>query len=289
MSTNEIRRIAPAVQAIRRGRSAPGLIGRIAASASFRASRLLADHGRPIVHGQLASGSAILLDVRDSAHREILWTGQTEPGVAKLLRGLIRPGATVADVGANAGFYSLLAADLGAGRVLAFEPNPRTAALLKRSAESTIVEVVQAACGAAPGTAELYFSPDPGKQAFATIKAQAQWSDDWSAWGSTPVQLVTVDEECAAHGLAPGLVKIDAEGAELDVLEGMQRLLEARVPRHIVCEVAAGWERPDPAPWIALLRDAGYEPSLIYDDGSLGSFAGPVERTVQNVCFARVR
>ena len=94
----------------------------------------------------------LLLDVRDPAQREILWTGRTEPGVAKLLGTLTAPGAVVLDVGANAGFYSLLAADLGAGRVLAFEPNPRTAVLLRRSTAGTIVEVIQAACGATTGS-----------------------------------------------------------------------------------------------------------------------------------------
>jgi FkbM family methyltransferase len=285
--TRPMQRIAPAVQVIRRGRQSSRPVARVAESASFHASRVLARHGRPFVRGRLVTGSHILLDVRDPAHREILWTGRTEPGLAKLLESLIAPGAAVVDVGANAGFYSLLAADLGARRVLAFEPNPRTASLLGRSATGTVVEVVQAACGSERGSVDLFFSPDPGKQAFATIKAEAQWSDDWAAWESTTVPLTTVDDECARRGLVPDLLKLDAEGAELEVLQGMTRLLEGGSPRHIVCEVAAGWERPDPTPWLALLRDAGYEAREIADDGTLIPFERPEDQSVQNVYFRR--
>ncbi len=200
---------------------------------------------------------------------------------------MFQPGWEVVDVGANAGFYSLLAVDLGATRVLAFEPNPATAALLKRSVEGTPIEFVEAACGAEPGTAELHFSPDPSKQAFATINADAQWSDDWSAWGSTSVKRVTLDDECAARGISPDFVKLDAEGAELEVVRGMSGILGSRRPQAILCEVAAGWERPDPSPWIAMLLEAGYDGQVVGEDGNLEAFSGPHDKTVQNVCFSR--
>jgi FkbM family methyltransferase len=255
-------------------------------SVTFRASRLLANHGRPIVQGRIETGSPIWLDVRDPAHREILWSGCIERGVSLVARRAIEPGWAVIDVGANAGFYSLLAADRGA-TVIAYEPNPRTAALLARSAAHTRVEVVRAACGSTAGATTLYFSPDPGKAGFATVRPEMRWQDDVGAWRGVSVRTVVLDEECEQRELRPQLVKIDAEGAELDVIRGMERLLAARVPEMLLCEVAYGWERPDPSPWIQLLRQSGYEPSAIDERGNLGPLGELREGTIQNVLFRR--
>jgi FkbM family methyltransferase len=278
-----------AMTPIAAGRNLPGLPGHIGRSVAYRLSMALARTGRPIVRGRLRSGSRIYLDIRDPAQREIFWTGQTEPGTAMLLRRLITSGCSVVDVGANVGFYSLTCADVGAARVLAFEPNPRTARLLRRSTEGTAVEVVGAACGQAAGVVTLYFSPNPAKAAFSTIKAEARHRDDSAAWGNVEVPLVTVDDECSVRDLRPDVVKIDAEGAEYDVLLGMTRLLEHRVPRHVVMELGVGWERPDPRAWLALLHEAGYEPATVQDHGSLVPLGSLEDQTVQNVCFTRAR
>lgn len=274
---------------LRRGRRLPGPPGGAMNAAAFRLCRALARAGRPIVWGQLRTGSPIALDVRDPAHREILWTGETELGSARLLEGLARPGWTVVDVGANAGFYTLLAWDLGdhRGKVLAFEPNPRVGAMLCRSAKVAAaagIEVVSAACAQTAGQTALHFSADPGQAAFATIRPEVRWNEDWKA---IVVDVLTVDGACEARGLLPDLVKIDAEGAEEQVIAGMSRLLADRVPAHILCEVAVGWERPDPSSWIETLRDAGYTPYVVGDEGSLSPLATLEHETIQNVCFTR--
>jgi FkbM family methyltransferase len=230
-----------------------------------------------------------MLDVRDPAHREILWTGQTELGSSALLARLATTGWTVVDVGANAGFYTLLAWDLGGrrGRVLAFEPNPRVVAMLRRSVEAAVatgVDVVDAACGDTTGQTALHLSADPGQAAFATVRPEMRWDDDWDA---LTVAVRTVDEECAIRGLVPDLVKIDAEGAEGSVIEGMSQLLADRVPRYIICEAAVGWHRPDVTAWIQTLRDAGYDACVIGDDGGLNPLERLATETVQNMCFQR--
>lgn len=276
-----------AAAAIRLGIDRGGRVERAAAAAGWRLCRALERRNRPITQGRLATGSRLLLDVRDPAHRQIFLRGYTELATVVVVRSLVRPGWQILDIGANAGFYSFLCCDLGAARALAFEPNPHTAALLERSARGTSVQAVRAACGDHDGTIELYFSPDPSKQAFATTKANAQQTDDVAAWGTVNVRLVTVDGECAARALRPDLIKIDAEGAELDVIHGMSGILERREPQALLCEVAAGWERPDPSPWLALLRDAGYRPSLIEEGGRLSEFHEPRDRTSHNVIFLR--
>lgn len=268
----------------------PSVAGRVSEAAAFRLCRRLAASNRPIVRGRIRTGSPITLDVRDPAHREILRTGQTEPGSATLLARLATSGWTVVDVGANAGFFTMLAWDLGKrrGRVLAFEPNPRVATLLRRSieaADATGVDLIECACGKTTGDADLHLSQHPGQTAFATVKPEMRWSEDWTA---IPVRVTTVDKECEARGLLPELVKIDAEGAEGDIIDGMRRLLSSRVPAHVLCEVAVGWSRPDPTTWIEILRDAGYAPFVVSDDGTLTPLGSLAFETIQNVCFTRM-
>jgi FkbM family methyltransferase len=240
-----------------------------------------------VVRGRLASGARIYLDLRDPSQREIYWSGTTEPGTTAAMRRVFQPGTDVVDVGANAGFYSLLCHDLGARRVLAFEPNPFTFRLLERSAAGTQIEPVRAACGDHEGSIALWVSPDPAKQAFSTTSADVQQTDDIAAWSSVDVPLQTVDQACLERDLRPVLVKVDAEGAESDVFRGMSRLLAERVPEYLFCEVAAGWERPDPSPWISELRAAGYGPRVIDEDGGLSVFERPIHRVSQNVMFVR--
>ncbi len=68
-------------------------------------------------------------------------------------------------------------------------------------------------------------------------------------------------------GFRPDLIKIDAEGFELEVLRGCGELLEDRVPRHFLIELSP--HREDPADLVGLMIEHGYAPHQIDPDGSL--------------------
>jgi FkbM family methyltransferase len=127
----------------------------------------------------------------------------------------------VFDVGANDGRYTSEMLALG-GKVVAVEPTPELAALLRRRYPNA--RVVEAAAGAAPGKAVLHIGLDP---IFSTL------SDEWMAVTPTPVwsgesltvQVVTLDDLIAQHG-TPQYLKIDVEGYEADVLAGLSQPLE---------------------------------------------------------------
>ena len=87
-------------------------------------------------------------------------TGSYEPEVSATLREVLPPGATFVDIGANIGWFSLLAASLvgPTGRVIAIEPNPRNVALLRQSAKDNgfdNIDVVTVALGERRGAAAL--------------------------------------------------------------------------------------------------------------------------------------
>jgi FkbM family methyltransferase len=141
-----------------------------------------------------------------------------------LVRRLLRDGGDFVDVGAHIGLYSVTAALAlrERGRVLAFEPNPSARAQLEWNLDlndCTNVIVLGAAASSAPGTALLHV-PDTPNPSFSTL------GDAGFPEGEpVPVELTTVDAEVERLGLAPAVVKNDAEHHELPVLRGMARTL----------------------------------------------------------------
>src|SRR5438309_3634728 len=103
-------------------------------TAAYYTGEALARQGGRLV-GTLESGSEIVLDPRDHGHREIYFTGLYEGPTTALFHKVATKGWTVLDVGANAGYFSLLAWDLGGpdSSIHAFEPHPELADLLEAS------------------------------------------------------------------------------------------------------------------------------------------------------------
>jgi FkbM family methyltransferase len=214
-----------------------------------------------VVVGELSTGSSIVLDPRDPAHREILFFGATDEGTTRLFKRFAKPGWTVLDVGANAGYFSLLAHDLGGAgaRVHAFEPNPRLRAMFESSVEragaSAAITVVGAAVGGDNGTATLHVSPRAEEAAFATARADLAWSDEWE---EVTVEMVRLDRYCSEHGLEPDLVKLDVEGFEPEAIRGMDALLSSGKPSYVITEVVRSPGRPDPEEIARQLGEYGY-------------------------------
>jgi FkbM family methyltransferase len=198
----------------------------------------------PLRSGELvvASGPARGLRLDAAAfplqhvHARHLVRGTLEPPVQAALRRHVAPGAVVYDIGANLGFFSLLAARLAGpqGRVHAFEPAPANAAAIRANAAANGLEridVLELALADAPGRAGLSV-PDDASWAFLE-----RYAPDRAAGAGIEVEVETVDRLVAAGRLAPpGLVKIDVEGAELDVLAGMEETLRRHGP-VLVCEM----------------------------------------------------
>lgn len=169
-------------------------------------------------------------------------TGQTyfegggELEVQEALREYLRPGTIFFDIGANIGFFSLLAARLVGkeGRVVAFEADPEVAGRLREHVarnEFGWVTVVQQAVWSEPRT--VYFartdpatSPDRG---LGHVVAAAETE------GTIRVQAVSLDDYVRNEG-APDFLKCDVEGAEVEVFRGAEKLLREKRP-GIICEM----------------------------------------------------
>jgi FkbM family methyltransferase len=161
--------------------------------------------------------------------------GAGEPEVQDALRQHLRFGMTFYDLGANIGFFSLLAARLVGeqGRVIAFEADPEIAARLREHVDRNRFRCVTVAEKAVWSEAcQVFFervdpttSPDRGLgHVVSTASAN-----------TVEIEAVTLDG-FARTSPAPDFIKCDVEGAEVEVFRGAQRLLAEKRP-GILCEI----------------------------------------------------
>lgn len=170
-------------------------------------------------------GFRILASREDLAVGKTVLAGRYEPEVEAVFRAVLRPGMGVIDVGANIGFFTMLAGALvGAeGSVLALEPNPvnaRMAEASRRLNGFAHVTVVQAAAGRGPGMLAINTSFSNGTT--SAIEADA-------VLGVESVACVAVDQ-LALPGPRVGLIKLDVEGAEYNALLGCRGVIRRDRP-----------------------------------------------------------
>lgn len=153
------------------------------------------------------------------AYRFVTWNDAEY----RAFRAAVRPGAVALDVGANVGAYAVL---LGqwvrpAGRVYAFEPAPDTfhglEGHIRLNGLGDVVTPVRAAAAGFTGRATLSVDGISGENRLAE-------------GGGEPVEAVTLDDFCAREGITPSFIKIDVEGAELDVLRGARETIRRAGP-----------------------------------------------------------
>jgi FkbM family methyltransferase len=155
------------------------------------------------------------------------WSGFYEYEKQELFRSLVKTGDVVFDVGANVGYYTLLAATLvgPSGTVHSFEPSPRNASILRKhiSCNRLVnVEFHEAAVSDKDGEAffdfgempEMGFLSDEGDCRVLTLRLDSIWK--------------------RGTGVVPNLLKIDVEGAEMQVLDGAVELISGARPDLLI-------------------------------------------------------
>jgi FkbM family methyltransferase len=206
-----------------------------------RALRLLFGRlERGILRVPQGRGAGLIMDMRyipiSHAHAGALASGNLEIAVQEALVRHLERGAVAYDIGANLGFFSLVAARLVGpeGRVYAFEPAPDNAEAIARNAALNLLEnivVIPRAVSSHGGTARLQIVDD---QSWSRLEEFGQHPDTERM---LEVETVAIDELVRTGELPPpSLVKIDVEGAELAVLDGMRATIAEHRPA-IVCEL----------------------------------------------------
>jgi FkbM family methyltransferase len=176
-----------------------------------------------------------------------------EPNATAAVLGFLQPGGVFVDIGANTGYFTILAAlRVGPhGHVVAFEPNPVVARQLRDQVEENAVADRVTVSGVAIADRDedgmsFYVSCVPENDGISSLTPGAEPLKRGSLRpdSTIPVNVRTFDtwlssgEAAALHLSKIDLIKIDVEGAETRVVKGMARLLTNQPPPRIICETS---------------------------------------------------
>jgi FkbM family methyltransferase len=178
------------------------------------------------------------------------WIGHYELAVQAALKREVKPGDTFFDIGANAGFFTLIAARLvGAnGRCIAFEPARENCASIHEQIELNSLcpcQVVGEAISDIVGST-FFTSATRGS-------SSAHLGESEAGEHLMPVKVTTLDGACARFG-RPDFIKMDIEGAEARALKGASHALRHLRPGFLIELHGPECERQVKT----LLRDADY-------------------------------
>jgi FkbM family methyltransferase len=205
-------------------------------------------------------GLPIKIDPQESVGHNIASQGLYELGVTETLWRLTESGDLAVDAGANIGYMaSILSVQAGPkGKVICFEPNPdvftsltENVELWRKEGRCGTFDLQQAALGKEVGKARLHMN-----DWFLTNRGTS-WISDHAEDGKDvrviEVPIRTLDQALDGNATI-GVMKMDVQGQELNVLQGTARLLKRHAVRDIVFEEAS----PYPAPTHDYLKSFGY-------------------------------
>ncbi len=181
------------------------------------------------IAGGTLEGARFLVDL---SCEKYYWLGTCENETQRFIAANVIEGATVYDVGAHAGFFTLLFSRCagGEGFVYAFEPLPANVSRLQANLdanECANADVIAAAVSDEDGSAAFVASG-------SSLMGSLGGADLRTVEHVLPVQTRTIDAFVAGGARPPDVIKIDVEGAEGRVIRGAARTIEAHRPLILI-------------------------------------------------------
>jgi FkbM family methyltransferase len=186
---------------------------------------------KPVIVKEI-QGSQMCLDMRDrGVSRELAMMGIREELFTRALQGALREGDCVLGVGANIGYYALMAARLVGprGKVYAVEPVPQNMKLLENSVRLNNygnIETFNMAMGQSDSVAMLYLSDHPNWSSFYRPR---------KVTGHIDIKITSIDS-FLKDKRPPDVIRMDVEGYEYEILIGMSDLLKSGRPLRLFIE-----------------------------------------------------
>jgi FkbM family methyltransferase len=219
--------------------------------------RILVEHvlsGHSFVHHVNAGPAAGLKFEIALPLDKAIWSGTYERAFAQALARTVEPGDVCYDIGGYRGYMSGVMAAAGASKVLVFEPLPANQQALRRLCglnPQLPIELVSIAVGNLDGTIQLKAMADSSmaKLANSTFQPEAR------SVAEIEVRIETIDSLVEQKRIPPpDVIKIDVEGAELEVLKGATDTLRTWHPSVLLEAHSAALEDS----CTRLLCDLGY-------------------------------
>ncbi len=194
---------------------------------------------RPLLVKTKILGNVMYLDAGDlGLHRKLLLKGIREPEHTNQIMENVRPGMKGIEIGANVGYFALLAAkQVGQdGFIYCIEPEPRNLGLLLKNIKANgfddRIKVFQYLVGNHNGREKLYLSE------FANVHSLSK-NHPKSSKRFIEVPMITLDSFLKENGLKPediDFIRMDIEGYEVIAFQGMQELFKSARPLKIFME-----------------------------------------------------
>ncbi|CAG7650979.1 FkbM family methyltransferase [Actinacidiphila bryophytorum] len=209
-------------------RNAPGTLGKGPLAGSWLNEHLRDEPRRRVT--ETAVGARFAVDTQDLIQRYLYLFGVWEPRMTQWLRNRLKPGDTFVDVGANIGYFSVLASQLvgPAGRVVAVEASQDFTRRLAQNAKLNGCEnirIAQTAVSDKQQTLTFILSSNANMGANSIVPWDGPVESTF-AIEAYPLPDVLEDDEIAQARV----IKVDVEGAEGSVVRGMAPLLDRLRP-----------------------------------------------------------
>lgn len=179
-------------------------------------------------------GGKIFLNLSESRTMVNRILGTHEYWKIQLLKKIIQPNMTIVDIGACRGYYSLLSAKLmlDKGKIFSLEPEPSNCKWLLRSITAnnySSICVLQMAVSNKNGHTKLYKSNVSGRHSIIAKNTKRD---------SIEVKTIKLDTFIKKHNINEiNIIKIDVEGADIEVLEGAREYLKKCNQTHILMDI----------------------------------------------------
>ncbi len=204
--------------------------------------------------------------------REIIDTGEYEPELTRVFREYLRPGMDVLDIGANIGYFSLLAASLvgPSGVVYSWEPSPANVKMIYASQmvnQFSNIEIIQAAASDRLGLLRYFRSLSNG-----SVGDPARTGPE-NILSAETVMGLRIDDVIPQNA-AIGFVKVDIEGHEFKAMSGATKTLERCRPviasefSPLALEWASGVSGRQ---YLEFFAQLGYRPQVITEQGAVAA------------------
>jgi len=208
-------------------------------------------------------GSKMHLNLDDfGLSKQLFLNGIREPECTRIMKDQLRKGMTIAEVGANIGYYALMEAQIigDKGKIYAIEPFPPNYELLKKNIELNSfddrVDLHNIAISNEQGTTKLFLNEKHNL---------CNMLESGNSEGFVEVETKTLDDFIKGKKL-PDLIRMDIEGYEYYVLEGMKKTLKdcssckmfIEVHPFQMFEKGLDYKKP-----IKMLFDSGFKPTYI--------------------------
>lgn len=290
MPTEQTRQLKPPVanttglrRKVRAARSAANLSQSMSGKGArkSRLGRLACESIDRLVASQMTYGDLVLTDAHAIPFFVRKGTFETgaylhrkfEPTTTRVFEESVVPGAVVLDVGAQFGYFSLMAARRGGpkGRVLAVEPVPDNLELLKLNVDFNSyagrIEIEERGLSDRSESLNMFIYQESDSHALYR-------SPDAKVRDEIKIDLIPGDE--LTEGKPVDLIKIDVEGHEEHVLKGLDQTISSSPNLVLIVEYAPAYlERAgtDPAQYLDYIKSLGFKIEVIYEDaGKTGPF-----------------